>query len=119
MVTRCIICVTTLKGFFKREKLLAIEFKENHMSIRLWSSTNKKKRKFFVLKAALLTVMLSTSMGQKAFAQNANWTNDFIGELTFSLMDDPTYSTDYTSMNALSQELMRMRGLLNEKRQHL
>jgi hypothetical protein len=89
------------------------------MSIRLWSSTNKKKRKFFVLKAALLTVMLSTSMGQKAFAQNANWTNDFIGELTFSLMDDPTYSTDYTSMNALSQELMRMRGLLNEKRQHL
>jgi hypothetical protein len=89
------------------------------MSIRLWSNSQIKKKRFYILRAVVITLMLSTSIGRSAYAQNPSWAKEFVGNLTFSLMDDLDYKQDYNSMVAVEQELQSIRVILKDKRAQL
>ena len=45
-----------------------------------------------------------------------DWTQDFIGQRTFELMDDPIYANQYQNLKNLEAELLRVRGMLNDKK---
>lgn len=79
-----------------------------------------KRQKFFMVRSLVLGVLLSSALGKQALAQNNNaWTQEFVGQLTFTLMDDPDYKRDYESMIAVEQELQRIRMMLADKRAQL
>ncbi|MFZ4712338.1 MAG: hypothetical protein ACOYL6_01385 [Bacteriovoracaceae bacterium] len=48
-----------------------------------------------------------------------DWTQDFIGQRTFELMDDSIYATQYQNLKNLEAELLRVRGMLNDKKNAL